>query len=76
MFCIDIVSWRKAATSPCFALSSPCMKKGYRGPITCIDIVCEGCKGPMVVVVVAALSSLARIWGECLTIHSSPALFF
>ena len=29
----------------------------------------------MVVVVVVVLSSLARIVGECSTIHSSPALF-
>ena len=27
-------------------------------------------------VVVVALFSLARIWGECSTIHSKPALFF
>ena len=26
--------------------------------------------------VVVALSSLARFWGECPTIHSPPALFF
>ena len=30
----------------------------------------------VVEVVVAALSSRARIWGECLTIHLPPALFF
>ena len=30
----------------------------------------------MVVVAMVAFSSLARILGECLTIHSPPALFF
>ena len=28
------------------------------------------------VVVVVAFSSSARIWGDCSTIHSGPALFF
>ena len=30
----------------------------------------------MVVVEVGAFSSRAKIWGECSTIHSPPALFF
>ena len=30
----------------------------------------------VVVVVVVAFSSLARIWAECSTIHSPPVLFF
>ena len=31
---------------------------------------------PSVVVVVVAFSSRVRIWGECPTVHSPPALFF
>ena len=30
----------------------------------------------ILLVVVVVFSSLARIWGECLTIHSPPAFFF
>ena len=43
------------------------------------SVYCNGCNnngGIKIVVVVVAFSSHVRIWGECSTIHSPPALLF
>ena len=44
----------------------------WLGEATSLTIVCDRA----IVLLLVAFSSLARIWGKCSTIHSSPALFF